>query len=245
MKLRCADSALWSVTHGCGDVRPGVARAGIAPRPTPARSGRPACRYRASRGRRPSRGPRARARVPRTRWPPSAGARRAAPPRVPLESEQPLRVVFADDVAMQGDPLEHRVGEVGADVGIVRASVAADRPAQHDAAVVLHHGQRKRELAAADVVEENVDALARGLPQTLREGGVAVVDGDVGTEQLLRRDRLRRYPPAMATTCAPAALASWTATPPTAPAALTSTVVSPGLRRGSRRRRSRPSCPGR
>jgi len=21
MKLRCADSALWSVTHGCGDVR--------------------------------------------------------------------------------------------------------------------------------------------------------------------------------------------------------------------------------
>jgi hypothetical protein len=28
MKLRCADSAPWSVTHGRGDVRPGVARRG-------------------------------------------------------------------------------------------------------------------------------------------------------------------------------------------------------------------------
>jgi hypothetical protein len=28
MKLRCADSALWSLTHGWGDVRLGVARAG-------------------------------------------------------------------------------------------------------------------------------------------------------------------------------------------------------------------------
>src|SRR6266508_6200458 len=64
MKLRCADSALWSVTHGRDDVRPGVARAGVVPQPTPPRSGQPACRYGASRGRRPSPGPRARVRGP-------------------------------------------------------------------------------------------------------------------------------------------------------------------------------------
>jgi hypothetical protein len=57
MKLRSADSALWSLTHGCGDVRQGIVRR-VAPRPTLPRFGRPACRYKASRGRRPSRGPR-------------------------------------------------------------------------------------------------------------------------------------------------------------------------------------------
>src|SRR6266536_1493369 len=48
--------------------------------------------------------------------------------------------------------------------------------------MVLEHGKRERELAAADVVEEHVDALARGLLEMLRERGIAVVDRGVGAQ---------------------------------------------------------------
>jgi hypothetical protein len=44
--------------------------------------------------------------------------------------------------------------------------ITADRPAEHDAAVVLEHRQREGELPVADVVEEHVDALGHQVAGT-------------------------------------------------------------------------------
>ncbi len=88
-------------------------------------------------------------------------------------------------------------------------------------------------MAAADVVEVEIDALRRNPAQLLGEVTGAVVYGGVQPECVGEVPRLLGAPADPITSEAPRAFASWAATEPTAPAAADTQTRSPGCIRAT------------